>query len=77
MRRPTDALDHAVGQLREIDWEDIDEVEQTCRAALDTLATDPVALRHRLTDLPNGSRSVDSRPVVIGVGEAGRRAAGR
>ncbi len=53
MRRPTDPLDHAVAQLREIDWEDIDEVEQTCRAALDTLATDPVAIRHRLTDLPN------------------------
>ncbi|MCC3312248.1 hypothetical protein [Nocardia africana] len=46
-------MDRVIAELCRIDWNDIDEVERACRAALDELAGQPSLLRDRLLDLAN------------------------
>lgn len=48
-----DEMDRVVEALRTIDWDDIDEVEQASRAALEQLAANPSIVQCRLNDLPN------------------------
>jgi len=46
-------MDRVIEELSWLDWDDIDEVEMMCRAALDELAANPSIIRGRLKDLPN------------------------
>ncbi|MFF0492838.1 hypothetical protein ACFYTQ_27725 [Nocardia sp. NPDC004068] len=48
-----DDMDRVVEELCWIDWNDIDEVEMMCRAALDELVANPSIVRGRLADLVN------------------------
>ncbi|MFI6367628.1 hypothetical protein ACIBG0_33320 [Nocardia sp. NPDC050630] len=57
-----DDMDRVVEELCWIDWDDIDEVEQTTRAVLDELAANPSVIRGRLNDLAN-------RPELMGLCE--------
>ncbi|MGY4103600.1 hypothetical protein ACW2Q0_29160 [Nocardia sp. R16R-3T] len=59
---PTDDMDYAVEELRMLNWEDIDEVEQTTRAVLDELVANPSIVRSRLSALP-------TRPELMMLGE--------
>ncbi|MFI6169063.1 hypothetical protein ACIBCN_19955 [Nocardia sp. NPDC051052] len=48
-----DDMNRVLGELTWLDWDDIDEVEMMCRAALDELAQNPGIVRARLEELPN------------------------
>ncbi|WP_280410283.1 hypothetical protein [Nocardia brasiliensis] len=48
-----DAITELVKDLRDLDWNDIDEVEYACRIVLDDLAEVPAIVRGRLDELPD------------------------
>lgn len=48
-----DAITELIEDLRQLDWDDIDEVEYACQMVLDDLAAAPAIVRERLDELPH------------------------